>query len=37
MAKAERPGRRRLPLELLVIGAACLVCCAATPTAAGNA
>jgi Flp pilus assembly protein TadB len=27
MAKAERPDRRRLPLEMLVIGAACLVCC----------
>ena len=26
MAKAERTGRR-LPLEVLVIGAACLVCC----------
>jgi hypothetical protein len=27
MANSERPDRRRLPLEVLVIGAACLVCC----------
>jgi predicted branched-subunit amino acid permease len=27
VANAEGPGRRRLPLELLVLGAACLVCC----------
>jgi hypothetical protein len=27
MANAERPGRRRLPLEVLLLGAACLVCC----------
>jgi hypothetical protein len=27
MSKAEGPSRRRLPLELLVLGAACLVCC----------
>lgn len=27
MANAERSGRRRLSLEVLVIGAACLACC----------
>jgi hypothetical protein len=27
VASGEQTGRRRLPVELLVIGAACLVCC----------